>query len=144
MRICWGGIIIKQIVIFLSIVLGFVILTGATCSPISPPAFTPSRSLKAQGEGNISVNMFGGATSELFDLSGYGAGIEAGYYPYEDTGITLNIFGSKGEDDLENNHSLFEGGLGLIRYFKKLNGDSYLLAFEPRLDFSFIIKVLSL
>ncbi len=50
----------------------------------------------------------------------------------------LNIFGSKGEDNIENNHLLFEGGGGITKYIYKFNDRTYLFAIEPRIDFSYI------
>ncbi|MCX7958605.1 MAG: hypothetical protein N3B13_06110 [Deltaproteobacteria bacterium] len=121
-----------------SLVLSLLLFIGATCSPVSPPAFTPSRTLTSKSEKDISVNMFGGLTSQVFDLGGYGGGFEAEYRLREDTDVVFGVAGAKGEDDLQNNHSVFEVGTGVVKYVYQINDTSYLLAFEPRIDFAYI------
>jgi hypothetical protein len=127
----------RTTIVILSSLLLSLILVGATCSPISPPAFTPSKSLRATPANSIDTRLYGGVTSGVFDLQGYGAGVEMEYKKEEDTGLGFNISASKGEDDLENNHSIFEGGAFLTRYLFRHN-NFYLLAIEPRLDASYI------
>lgn len=128
----------KKLFFLIALVVSLFVFLGATCSPISPPAFSPSRTLKAQKEGDVSVKMFGGAATQVFDLSGVGVGIEADYRAEENTEVVFGISGAKGEDDLENNHSVFQTGTGIVKYFLKHNDNSYLFAFEPRIDFVYI------
>ncbi len=128
----------KKLILLISSIVSLFVFSGATCSPISPPAFSPSRTLKAQKEGDVSVKMFGGAATQVFDLSGVGIGLEADYRAEENTEVVFGISGAKGEDDLENNHSVFQTGAGIVKYFLELNDDSYLFAFEPRIDFVYI------
>lgn len=127
-----------RILLLIAIIFGLFIFMGATCSPISPPAFTPSKSLKIKKEGSISTDIIGGAAGQVFDLGGYGAGVSSEYRVKDDIGVGINLFGARGEDDLENNHSLFQGGIGITRYLLRVDDKSYIFALEPRMDFTSI------
>ncbi len=131
-------IFIKNLFLYVVLILSLFLFTGATCSPISPPSITPSRSLKVQDEGSKSVSVYGGLGGQIFDTGGHGIGLEASLRLKDDTGLSANIIGATGEELLENDYSLFGIGTGLIKYIGRLNSESYLMAFEPRMDIMYL------
>ena len=130
----------KFFVGYLKVIICALFLSGAVCTPVSPPAFAPSKSLYYNNSANsLDCRVYGGAAHSIFlipqDLHGAGGGIELEYRD-EHTGIGITASKVKGEGPYENNNSVSEVG-GFFTYYYKMR-DWWILAFEPRFDMAII------
>jgi len=111
-------------------------MMGATCSPLSPPAFAPSKSLMNFSDESFNYRLYGGCVRSVWDINGEGAGIEVEYSANQN-GLGINAFFGNGSGPFKNKNSLLETGLFLTKYYGDKE-DFLLMAFEPRLDMAFI------
>jgi len=138
---------------------------SASCTPMAPPSFSTVRSLELTEKNSVNLTVTGGGGNHggilHNDVHGWGGGIDVEYRPVPMAGIALDLIGGKGlaernendfpcimncsEDDdapavkaspIIESGALTQFGLGLPVYLGRIEGWSYLMAFEPRVDFT--------
>ena len=114
-------------------------MMGATCSPLSPPAFAPSKSLMNFSDESFNYRLYYGETSSP-PFSDRGSGSGTGFESknrIKNFGFGSTFFKGNGRDCCANNLSLTEFGGFFTWYIMDLDR-VFMIAVEPRYDMSFI------